>query len=265
MLSCGRDNRKVKLLSCKNSYPSNNLPLVILGFYLMYYIYEITNIINDHKYRGMHKVNQKKDTYMGSGLAMLRALKKYGKENFKKEILEYCDTYEKLIEREKFYVDLEWVNKNDTYNMITGGYNCGLMSDDLKKKMSDLRKGKNNPAFGMIWINNGIEDRFIKEEDFINYIGYIRGQRQNINNSLRVMGHITSKETKEKLRQHNLGKKQSAETIAKRVKKNTGKKCNKIWIHNNLLRENKKIDPKDLYLYSQNDWEIKRIGIKKKF
>lgn len=61
----------------------------------MKYIYLTTNLINNKKYIGQHD-GEENDSYLGSGTYFLRAVKKYGKEKFKKEILEICDSQEKI-------------------------------------------------------------------------------------------------------------------------------------------------------------------------
>lgn len=100
-----------------------------------YYIYKITNIINNKIYIGKRTTNKKpeQDTkYFGSGLYITRALKKYGKQNFTKEILEQC-TFETLNEREKYYIEL--YNSRDInigYNIIEGGYGVGNLCLDRK-------------------------------------------------------------------------------------------------------------------------------------
>jgi hypothetical protein len=69
-----------------------------------------TNLVNGKRYIGRDSNN--KPHYYGSGTAIKKALKKYGKHNFKKEILEHCDNTEKLQE--------EKVNrlKNDYIDLI---------------------------------------------------------------------------------------------------------------------------------------------------
>lgn len=109
---------------------------------IYYFVYETTNLVNGKKYRGIHKTSNIDDGYLGSGLALIKAINKYGKENFKKEILEFCESYDVLLEREKEWVDENWVCLKSNYNLKTGGQSAGLLSESSKKKISDsLKKG----------------------------------------------------------------------------------------------------------------------------
>ena len=52
----------------------------------------------------------------------MKALKKYGKENFQKEILCYCATREEADEREKYYIaKFNAVEDKNFYNNSEGG------------------------------------------------------------------------------------------------------------------------------------------------
>lgn len=54
----------------------------------MYCIYRITNCINGKTYIGKHEYHKTPyDKYMGSGVYLKKAYKKYGKENFIKDII----------------------------------------------------------------------------------------------------------------------------------------------------------------------------------
>ena len=55
------------------------------------YIYKITNKINGKIYIGKHSTDNLNDGYIGSGVVLKQAIKKYGVENFTKEIIEFCD------------------------------------------------------------------------------------------------------------------------------------------------------------------------------
>ncbi len=99
-----------------------------------YYIYEITNLLNGMRYRGQHQTYNLDDGYMGSSAYLSRAIKKHGKQNFRKEILMFCEDAEELDYMERVYVDQTWVDRSDTYNFMTGGYN-GRKSDETIQRM----------------------------------------------------------------------------------------------------------------------------------
>jgi len=101
-------------------------------------IYETTNLITGDFYIGKDKNNN--PNYFGSGLHLKRAIKKYGKENFKKEILEVCQTYEELNKREKY-----WINKR---NAIKEGYNIAEGGDGGKTTDIPWNKGKKGKPTG---------------------------------------------------------------------------------------------------------------------
>ena len=86
-----------------------------------YYIYLTTNKINNKKYIGQHK-GSPTDNYFGSGTTILKAIAKYGKENFTKEILCFCETREEADQKEKEYIQLyNAVESKDFYNNAEGG------------------------------------------------------------------------------------------------------------------------------------------------
>jgi len=105
-------------------------------------VYETTNLINGKKYRGIHKTLDINDNYIGSGSIFELAVKKHGKQNFRREILEFCESYDELLEKEKIYVDLNWINDKSNYNLKTGGQSVGLLSEYSKNKISDTLKRK---------------------------------------------------------------------------------------------------------------------------
>jgi hypothetical protein len=110
---------------------------------MIYYIlYETTNLVNGKKYRGIHKTENLEDGYLGSGYALLESVNKYGKENFTREVLRFCESYDELIELEKIYVDEEWVKDKSNYNLKTGGQSSGILSEESRKKISETLKEK---------------------------------------------------------------------------------------------------------------------------
>lgn len=85
------------------------------------YFYKITNNINGHYYYGIHSTNDLNDGYMGSGTRLHWAYKKYGKENFTKEILKFFETYEDACEYENIIVNEILVKDDSCYNIKLGG------------------------------------------------------------------------------------------------------------------------------------------------
>lgn len=88
---------------------------------MFYIVYETTNNANGKKYRGVHKTDNLNDGYIGSGKVMLQAVKKYGKSQFSRVILEFCDSFEHALERERVLVDATWVADRTNYNAKIGG------------------------------------------------------------------------------------------------------------------------------------------------
>ena len=86
------------------------------------YVYKTTNLRNHKIYIGQHKGHIFDPYYYGSGSWFSRVLKKEGKENFKCEVLEECDTAELLNEREIYWIEFyQSRNPQIGYNLAKGG------------------------------------------------------------------------------------------------------------------------------------------------
>lgn len=113
------------------------------GMKKYYYLYETKNLINGKFYIGVRGTNKdpESDDYMGSGTLIKKAIKKYGKINFSKSIIELFQTPEEMIQREREIVNLEFVKRKDTYNLEIGGSGGKIWTDDMKNSMSQTKKG----------------------------------------------------------------------------------------------------------------------------
>lgn len=116
----------------------------------MFTVYKITNTLNDKYYIGVHKTDDPHDNYMGSGPAIRRAIKKYGKHNFIKEILFVYEIEQEAYEKEKELLNVCW-QLDECYNMTQGGEgswkhvdnfaskNC-MKNPDIVKKVFEKRR-----------------------------------------------------------------------------------------------------------------------------
>lgn len=90
------------------------------------YVYRITNLVNGKTYIGQHTVRTNRtitsDTYMGSGKVLHMAFKKYGMENFKKDILVSGEfTKDEIDKLEIEYIKNERAIGKAEYNLASGG------------------------------------------------------------------------------------------------------------------------------------------------
>jgi len=64
-----------------------------------------------------------KEKYLGSGKYLKNAIKRYGKNNFTREILEECATKEELAQAEARWIEkYNATNNSEFYNLSIGGY-----------------------------------------------------------------------------------------------------------------------------------------------
>jgi len=110
-------------------------------------VYKTTNLINGKIYVGQDSKNNPE--YLGSGTIIKRAIKKYGKENFKKDILEICMTKDELDDKEKYWIK-ELKTIENGYNISGGGDGClGCKQSEKTKEKRRLKNiGDKNPMYG---------------------------------------------------------------------------------------------------------------------
>lgn len=138
-------------------------------------IYKITNLITEKIYIGVHKTKNLNDSYMGSGKVISQSIVKYGRSSFKKEILELCKDEDIMYELEAKYVNVEFVNRKDTYNIRIGGVRANFekiarsnkgqkRTDEQRLRMSNAQKGKTLTEAHKAAIGKSGKGRVISEE-----------------------------------------------------------------------------------------------------
>ena len=106
------------------------------------FVYITTNLINGKQYVGSH--NGQKEGYMGSGVLILKAIKKYGPKNFRREILEENLSIEESRLNEEKYIKKYNTLQPNGYNISpTGGLGIyGCHSENTKRKIGNSNRGK---------------------------------------------------------------------------------------------------------------------------
>ena len=149
------------------------------------YIYCITNLINGKKYVGKcHRKPEKTKSYYGSGNLIKLAIKKYGKENFKKEIIEQNLNVDNIYETEQYWIKEMNCKSPIGYNLCDGGKGMMNPSDETRKKMSESRKGKYCGKRHWNYGGQMTEETIKKISDAV---------------KIGLIGHIVSDETKNKI------------------------------------------------------------------
>ena len=142
-------------------------------------VYLTTNLVNQKFYVGVHSTYNLDDGYLGSGNNIRNAIKKYGKENFKRDILHLCLTKNDAYELERQIVDNFLLNKENCYNIIKGGnsnrtintkrtsWNKGLTKYtderilDYSYKLSKIKKDKLLSPYHKEQIGKSSKGRFV--------------------------------------------------------------------------------------------------------
>ena len=190
---------------------------MIWGGKIHHYIYKVTNNITGKIYIGQHQTYRKYDYYLGSGKYILKAIKKYGKENFTKEILEECIPcrhYKDLAEI-RYIREYNCIHPNG-YNLSSGGNGpIGYKhTDETKLKLSILGKGRlawNKGLKGVTtaW-NKGIKNSTGKRDP-----NYVHSEETRLKISMSNSGKIRSEEFKSKVSKSLIGKQVSDSTRLK--------------------------------------------------
>jgi group I intron endonuclease len=124
------------------------------------FIYKITNCVNNKIYIGQTSKTFKyllqrynREVVTGVNRAVIHAIKKYGRANFKIEILEQCPV-DKLNEKEMGYIAINNSETPSGYNITKGGdgtYGYKRSPTSIAKQIAIQKikfKGSGNPFFG---------------------------------------------------------------------------------------------------------------------
>jgi hypothetical protein len=203
-----------------------------------HFIYKTINLLNNKFYIGLHSTNNLDDGYMGSGDRIRSSIRHYGKKNHKLEILEFLDSRESLMLREKEIVNFELLKDPLCLNIMQGG--SGFYDVDHFKKVCQA---------GNLAFKEKLKDEKYRE-------GFKQKTKENLKKA-----HLKSKELYErgefKLDTFS-GKKHTPEALEKmRSADRTGKKNSQFgtyWVYHQDFGP-KKIKTEEFEAYNLKGWK----------
>ena len=114
-----------------------------------HYIYKITR--DDGKYYiGLHSTDNLEDGYFGSGQLLWKSIRKHGKEQHTKEILEFLPSRLELKTRERELVNESALADPLCLNVCLGGGESPMMIEAVRAKVGARQKE--------IWSNMSVEE-----------------------------------------------------------------------------------------------------------
>jgi hypothetical protein len=212
--------------------------------YKYHFIYKTTNLLTGKFYIGMHSTNKLEDGYLGGGDIVNFSIKKYGRKNHKREILEFLEDRNSLDCREREIVNEELLKNPLCMNLVEGGNGGFSLSPAHCKKFSDAgheafrKRLKEDPDFKESFgkkQGDHFKDLWAKGTFDHLDLGTFRGKKHSEEAKIRI-GLANS--------EHQKGENNS--------------QYGKVWV--NKEKDVKKIDPSELEEYLRNEWSRGRVA-----
>jgi len=220
-----------------------------------YFLYKTVNLINNKFYIGIHSSNCLDDKYLGSGIILNKAIKKYGEENFKREIIYFAKDWDELRELESNFITEEFLKVNyiRCYNVSTGGiggdtFTFNPNKDEIRIKKSiasKATKGRRAPV--------SIETRKkISEKAKLRLPKSIETRKKL---SISMSGKIKSENHKRKIGDSNRGNKR-IDLVEYNKKYKSEQLKGTVWIYNIESDKLKYVKKEYLNNYLNDGWVL---------
>jgi hypothetical protein len=145
-----------------------------------HFVYKTTCIVTGRYYLGMHSTDDLDDGYLGSGVWIRQSIKKHGRDQFHREIIEMCENRLALWKRETEIVNGGLFVDPLCMNFARGGQGVYTL-------------GKPSAFKGLAWGRSA------------NHAPLSPEHKSAVSKSL--TGHVISEETREKIRKKLTGRK----------------------------------------------------------
>ena len=192
-----------------------------------YILYKTTNLKNNKFYIGVHETFNLEDGYLGSGKKFKNSLNYHGKENFKREILEYFNDSKSMYSREREIVNEELLKNRKCLNIGLGG-KCAHRGFISKEHQLKCQRAAANSTNKKRWSDN-------RESNVEKLKGRLKGNTYAMGSNS-FTGKVHSDETRKKM--SNTKKKNGAQKGKRNSQYGTS------WITKDT--QNKKIQKTDL-------------------
>jgi hypothetical protein len=210
-------------------------------------LYKTINILNGNIYIGVHSTDDINDGYLGSGKVIISAIKKYGRDSFKREVINRFNTREQALLAEREYVNSDFIKQKHVYNLKEGGN--GNSSADAKALWNDdvYRDKVIGSSLSKVWNDKEFQKRRIiacntpeaKEK-------HQRAVKAAANRPEKK--EITSYHSKERWKDEEYRENMSNKTSAYML--------GTIFIHNDILKKNTRIKKYELASFIKEGWKL---------
>jgi hypothetical protein len=189
----------------------------------------------------MHSTDNLEDGYIGSGTYLWHSIKKYGRENFKMEILEFCTNRESLKTREAELITEEMLKDPMCMNLSFGGGDIKLTHEQYvaRNKLCNQRfQEKMN-------LDAGLRKKFSDRMAKTNQENSARWNKiHNITKNKARIGTRRSEESKKKISENVSGEKNGM--------------FGKVWMKNETLKLSKRFSKDEICDMISLGWELGR-------
>lgn len=165
------------------------------------YIYCTVNLINGKVYIGQRKGKiESSKGYLGSGVILKKALNKYGRDSFKKEILYKSKSFEEQNEKEREFIEKYNKVGASLYNIEKGGNCIGKFTKEQRNKHSENNTGEkcffyNKRGEDALNYNKEVSEETKKKisEKLIGEKSYLFGKKNELNHNSKPVYQIDIK------------------------------------------------------------------------
>ena len=212
-----------------------------------YFIYLTTNNLNGMKYIGK-RYGWEEDSYLGSGTKLLEDIKKFGKENFSRIILEFNETEDENAARERAIIQLfNAVESPMFYNIHEGGHGGNTRagwSEEQKRQYSEECRtrvtGAGNPRWGVHLTEETKQKiRENRNTDYMRTEGYRKNMseiKKGEKNGMYSKNH--TEESKKKMSDAKIGKHLKADNgNAKGIGAYSNAECTQLLYHFDCIQD----------------------------